>query len=102
MDHSRTRIFSFPNSLYPISQSIIILEPAESEKSVCNESIVLFSASRSEEDAQGPKTPRRIRNQDYNHVISVEIRSGYGPGTEVGGKKNKVFSLKSQYLKNAF
>ena len=51
------------------------------------------------EYAQGPKTLRPMRNQDYNHVISVKIRTGYGPGTEgygfgwVGGgvKKTKFF-----------
>ena len=36
------------------------------------------------EDAQQPKTPRRIRNQDYYHLILVEIRSGVGPGMEWG------------------
>ena len=39
------------------------------------------------EDVQGPKTLRRIRNQDYYHVIWVEIWSGYMGG----GKKIEVF-----------
>ena len=41
------------------------------------------------EHAQGPKTPRRIRNQDYNHMIWVEIWSGYMG--ERGVKKSKFF-----------
>ena len=47
---------------------------------------------------KSPKTPRRIRNQDYNHVIGVKVRSGYG--SEGGGGEIKVFSLKEINLKS--
>ena len=40
------------------------------------------------EHAQGPKTPRPIRDQDYHHVIGKK----YAPGTDLrGSKKIKVF-----------
>ena len=72
MDHSWTRIFSFPNSLYSISQSIIILELAESEQSVYNESIVLLSASRSEGSFNGKnETHNSHVNSDQSSLLNV-------------------------------
>ena len=54
-----------------------------------------------DEHAQGPKTLRRIRNQDYNHVIEVKVQSGYGPGggEGEGGGENQSFFLKGNQLK---